>query len=85
VTDLNISDIAPLKLKERKVLRGHFAKIYSLAWAKDSTQLVSASQDGKLIVSFILKSGVTNVSDLGRCQSVQDARHSSTFSLGHVL
>jgi len=34
----------------RRVLRGHFGKIYSLAWAPDSRKVASACQDGKLIV-----------------------------------
>mmetsp|Transcript_1952 Transcript_1952/g.2792 ORF Transcript_1952/g.2792 Transcript_1952/m.2792 type:complete len:354 (-) Transcript_1952:543-1604(-) len=38
-------------LKIKKVLRGHYGKIYSLHWAANgSNQLVSASQDGKLII-----------------------------------
>jgi WD40 repeat protein len=32
------------------VVQGHFGKVYSMHWASDSVQLVSASQDGKLIV-----------------------------------
>lgn len=36
--------------KSRRVLRGHFGKVYALHWSGDSTCLVSASQDGKLIV-----------------------------------
>ena len=34
----------------RRVLRGHFGKVYALHWAGTGTQLVSASQDGKLIL-----------------------------------
>ena len=34
----------------RKRLNGHFGKIYSLHWSSDSNDLVSASQDGKLLV-----------------------------------
>jgi guanine nucleotide-binding protein G(I)/G(S)/G(T) subunit beta-1 len=37
-------------LKTRRVLRGHFGKVYSSCWSGDSVHLVSASQDGKLIV-----------------------------------
>ena len=37
-------------LRPRRVLRGHFGKIYSVHWSADSQHLVSASQDGKLIV-----------------------------------
>eukprot|EP00602_Paraphysomonas_sp_CaronLab_P004094 CAMPEP_0185023780 /NCGR_PEP_ID=MMETSP1103-20130426/6407_1 /TAXON_ID=36769 /ORGANISM="Paraphysomonas bandaiensis, Strain Caron Lab Isolate" /LENGTH=349 /DNA_ID=CAMNT_0027556525 /DNA_START=129 /DNA_END=1175 /DNA_ORIENTATION=+ len=36
--------------KVRRTLRGHFGKVYALHWSGDSTHLVSASQDGKLIV-----------------------------------
>jgi len=46
----NVPDVPPLKIKGRKILRGHSAKIYSLAWSQDNRQVVSASQDGKLIV-----------------------------------
>jgi len=40
-------------MKSRKALRGHFGKIYAMHWAQDDehkNQLVSASQDGKLII-----------------------------------
>lgn len=41
-------------IKNRKVLKGHFAKVYAMQWAMcdgdAGKQLVSASQDGKLIV-----------------------------------
>lgn len=36
--------------KARRTLRGHFGKVYAVHWSGDSTCLVSASQDGKLIV-----------------------------------
>merc|ERR1711908_121172 len=39
-----------LNVKTRRVLKGHFAKIYAMHWAEDKRHLVSASQDGKLIV-----------------------------------
>ncbi len=35
--------------KTRRVLRGHLGKVYAMQWGS-ATQLVSASQDGKLIV-----------------------------------
>jgi len=38
------------KMKERKQLRGHFGKIYAMDWGPDSDRLVSAAQDGKLII-----------------------------------
>jgi WD40 repeat protein len=37
-------------LRPRRVLKGHFGKIFSMHWSGDSQHLVSASQDGKLIV-----------------------------------
>lgn len=42
--------IPRVALRTRKTLRGHLAKIYAMHWATDSRNLVSASQDGKLIV-----------------------------------
>jgi guanine nucleotide-binding protein G(I)/G(S)/G(T) subunit beta-1 len=38
------------KLKVRRTLKGHLAKIYAMHWSEDKTHLVSASQDGKLLV-----------------------------------
>lgn len=37
-------------MKPRRTLKGHLAKIYALHWAGDKRHIVSASQDGKLIV-----------------------------------
>ena len=39
-----------LLLVRYKLFAGHLAKIYAMHWASDSRNLVSASQDGKLIV-----------------------------------
>jgi len=39
-----------LMLKQRRILKGHFGKIYAMHWSADSRHLVSASQDGKLII-----------------------------------
>ena len=36
--------------KIRRHLKGHFGKVYALHWSGNSRDLVSASQDGKLIV-----------------------------------
>ncbi|PWN48601.1 putative G-protein beta subunit Bpp1 [Violaceomyces palustris] len=47
------NDIDPLPrivMKPRRTLKGHLAKIYAMHWANDKRHLVSASQDGKLIV-----------------------------------
>jgi len=38
------------RLRPRRSLRGHLAKIYAMHWAEDKVHLVSASQDGKLLV-----------------------------------
>ncbi|CAI8008342.1 Guanine nucleotide-binding protein subunit beta-1 [Geodia barretti] len=57
VADTSLSEVASevppinrISLRTRKTLRGHLAKIYAMHWASDSRNLVSASQDGKLIV-----------------------------------
>lgn len=47
------AEIEPLPrivMKVRRTLKGHLAKIYAMHWASDKRHLVSASQDGKLIV-----------------------------------
>jgi len=42
---------ANVALRQRRILKGHFGKIYAMHWAaSDSRHLVSASQDGKLII-----------------------------------
>lgn len=50
----NVPQLAKLTIKNRRVLKGHFAKIYAMHWVEGSggmnRNLVSASQDGKLIV-----------------------------------
>jgi len=38
------------KLKIRRTLKGHLAKIYAMHWSEEKQNLVSASQDGKLLV-----------------------------------
>ena len=48
-----------VQMRTRRTLRGHLAKIYAMHWATDSRNLVSASQDGKLIGKFISSSKVT--------------------------
>lgn len=42
--------LAPSAPKVRRTLKGHFGKIYAMHWSGSSKDLVSASQDGKLIV-----------------------------------
>lgn len=41
---------APPTTKCRRVLKGHFGKVTALHWSGDSSTLVSASQDGNLLV-----------------------------------
>lgn len=40
----------PPQTKLRRTLKGHFGKVYAMHWNSDSQTLVSASQDGKLII-----------------------------------
>jgi guanine nucleotide-binding protein G(I)/G(S)/G(T) subunit beta-1 len=42
----NNSSSKQLSMKARRLLKGHFGKIYALHWGPDSQRLVSASQDG---------------------------------------
>jgi guanine nucleotide-binding protein G(I)/G(S)/G(T) subunit beta-1 len=37
-------------MKPKRTLKGHLAKIYAMHWSTDRRHLVSASQDGKLII-----------------------------------
>ncbi|KAI8384526.1 guanine nucleotide-binding protein subunit beta [Radiomyces spectabilis] len=46
----DIEPLPRLTMKARRHLRGHLAKIYAMHWANDAQHVVSASQDGKLIV-----------------------------------
>ncbi|ESO09665.1 hypothetical protein HELRODRAFT_92225 [Helobdella robusta] len=45
-----VEPVGKIQLRSRRTLRGHLAKIYAMHWGSDSRNLVSASQDGKLIV-----------------------------------
>jgi len=45
-----IVTIQRIQMRTRRTLRGHLAKIYAMHWSTESRNLVSASQDGKLIV-----------------------------------
>jgi len=46
----NIDIMGRIQMRTRRTMRGHLAKVYAMHWATDSRNLVSASQDGKLIV-----------------------------------
>ncbi|KTF79410.1 hypothetical protein cypCar_00016629 [Cyprinus carpio] len=39
-----------VQLKTRRTLKGHLAKIYAMHWSTDNRLMVSASQDGKLLI-----------------------------------
>ncbi|KAI8881244.1 guanine nucleotide-binding protein subunit beta [Backusella circina FSU 941] len=45
-----VDKLPRLTMKVRRTLKGHLAKIYAMQWAVDKRHLVSASQDGKLLV-----------------------------------
>ncbi|KAI7859807.1 guanine nucleotide-binding protein subunit beta [Circinella umbellata] len=45
-----VDTLPRIVMKARRTLKGHLAKIYAMHWATDKKHLVSASQDGKLIV-----------------------------------
>lgn len=45
-----IEGLPRIGMRPRKTLKGHLAKIYAMHWANDKRHLLSASQDGKLIV-----------------------------------
>jgi len=46
----DLDSLPRISIKIRKTLKGHLAKIYAMHWATDRRHLVSASQDGKLII-----------------------------------
>ena len=41
---------APPQVKCRRTLKGHFGKITAIHWGPDSTKIISASQDGNLLL-----------------------------------
>jgi len=45
--NVQVTDYEP---KTRNPMTGHFGKIYALHWGADSNSIVTASQDGKLII-----------------------------------
>ncbi|KAM9275225.1 guanine nucleotide-binding protein subunit beta-4 isoform 3-T4 [Cariama cristata] len=46
----SLDSVGRIQMRTRRTLRGHLAKIYAMHWGSDSRLLVSASQDGKLII-----------------------------------
>ena len=47
---VSMEAIGRIQMRTRRTLRGHLSKVYAMHWGADSRNLVSASQDGKLIV-----------------------------------
>merc|ERR1711879_1142381 len=45
-----VNPLHRIQFKAKRTLKGHLSKVFSCNWARDSKHLVSASQDGKLIV-----------------------------------
>lgn len=45
-----VQSLGRVQLRSRRTLRGHLAKIYAIHWSSNSRNLVSAAQDGKLLV-----------------------------------
>ncbi|KAA6408550.1 MAG: Guanine nucleotide-binding subunit beta [Lasallia pustulata] len=50
VAQSNTDALPRIGMRPRRVLKGHLAKIYAMHWSTDRRHLVSASQDGKLII-----------------------------------
>ncbi|EDN06005.1 guanine nucleotide-binding protein beta subunit [Histoplasma mississippiense (nom. inval.)] len=50
VAQNNTDPLPRIGMKPRRNLKGHLAKIYAMHWSTDRRHLVSASQDGKLII-----------------------------------
>ncbi|KNC84491.1 guanine nucleotide-binding protein subunit beta-1 [Sphaeroforma arctica JP610] len=46
----DVAAIPKVNMRVRRNLRGHLAKIYAMHWSADNQHIVSASQDGKLLV-----------------------------------
>ena len=50
IAQSNTDSLPRVGMRPRRVLKGHLAKIYAMHWSTDRRHLVSASQDGKLII-----------------------------------
>ena len=48
--DPAVVEVKEYEPKQRNLCTGHFGKIYALHWGPDSNTVVTASQDGKLII-----------------------------------
>jgi len=65
------------KLKLRRTLKGHLSKVYACEWGANSRSLVSASQDGKVLVWDALTGNKLEVISL-RCSWVMTCSISPT-------
>lgn len=50
MTQFNAKELTLRNLKCKSILKGHLSKIYCVDWCADNTHVVSASQDGRMIV-----------------------------------
>ncbi|XP_035509529.1 guanine nucleotide-binding protein subunit beta-4-like [Morone saxatilis] len=77
-----LDSVGRIQMRTRRTLRGHLAKIYAMHWGSDSRLLVSASQDGKLI---IWDSYTTNKSGDTTCAlwDIETGQQATTFT-GHT-
>lgn len=76
----NIPKLEKCAMKCRRTLRGHLSKIYALQWSEEKTHLVSASQDGKLLVWDALTTNKTHAVPL-RCSWVMACAYSPSGNL----
>jgi guanine nucleotide-binding protein G(I)/G(S)/G(T) subunit beta-1 len=60
LSTINKQHEQPPGLRPRRTLKGHLAKIYSMHWSGDAVHLVSASQDGRLLVWDALTTNKTH-------------------------
>eukprot|EP01123_Difflugia_compressa_P000199 TRINITY_DN102_c0_g2_i2.p1 TRINITY_DN102_c0_g2~~TRINITY_DN102_c0_g2_i2.p1 ORF type:complete len:348 (-),score=73.69 TRINITY_DN102_c0_g2_i2:223-1266(-) len=60
LTSVNKHPDRPPQPRPRRTLKGHLAKIYSMHWSGDAVHLVSASQDGRLLVWDALTTNKTH-------------------------
>jgi guanine nucleotide-binding protein G(I)/G(S)/G(T) subunit beta-1 len=58
------SDNANKEFKPYKLLQGHFGKIYAMDWGADDTTVLSAAQDGSLIIWNALTNNKLDVINL---------------------
>src|SRR5688572_28971153 len=72
------------KMKVRRTLKGHLAKVYAMHWSTDKLHLVSASQDGRLLVWDALTTNKIHAIQL-RSTWVMTCAYSPTGSMSHYI